>query len=49
MLERYINIFEYRDKQFSAKRQVLKFYIIYIRSFSKQKSLFIDKVKEQES
>ena len=46
MLERYINILEYGDKQFFVKQQIFKFYIIYARTISEQKSLFANKVKE---
>lgn len=47
MLERYIDILEHGNKQFSAKQQTLEFYIIYIETISGQKSLFTNKVKEQ--
>lgn len=30
-LERYIDIFEYEDEQFSVKKQVLEFYITYTK------------------
>lgn len=48
-LKRYINILEYEDEQFSTKQQALEFYVIYIETISKQRSLFTDKVKEQGS
>lgn len=46
---RYINPFEYRNKQFSIEQQVLEFYIIYKRTIFKLESLFADKIKEQGS
>lgn len=43
MLEKYINIFEHRNKQFFVKQQALEFYIIYKETIFKQKILFVDK------
>lgn len=47
-IEKYIDILKHGDKQFSAKQQVLEFYVTYTGTISKQKSLFIDKVKKQD-
>lgn len=48
-LKSYINTLKHKNKQFSIKQQVLKFYIIYTGTIFKQNSLFADKVKDQAS
>lgn len=47
ILKKYIDIFRYKNKQFSAKQQGLEFYVTYAKTISEQKSLFADKIKEK--
>lgn len=47
ILERYINILEYKNEQFSTKQQALEFYFIYTGSISEQVSMCGHKVKKQ--
>lgn len=48
MLEKYINIFEHRNKQFFTKQQILEFYMTYTEMIFKHKILFADKIKRQD-